>query len=149
MKKNLLAVILSTAMVASMMVACGSTEAPAEDTQVEVTDDAEDVDVDAEDAEDGEAADEACSDETFAQLQEDYATLVEVYDVVTDLYANDAIEADEDINNALTATSDIMTQMGEITQDSITEADAAALEGAIVDLLDVLGAVVDSMEVAE
>ena len=92
-----------------------------------------------------EAASEGCSDETFATLQENYSTLSGVYDTVEAAYMSDEIEQNDDIEAALTQTEDIMTQMGEISQDSITEEDAVVLNDAMISLLEVLGAVVDAM----
>ena len=95
---------------------------------------------------DGEStADEACSDETFAALQENYATLTDVYNTVYDAYMSDEIEQNDEIENALAQTADIMNEMGEISQDAITELDAETLNDTMLTLLDVLDAVVDAM----
>ena len=59
MKKKILAVVLAGAMAMSMLTACGGSAETAETTEtadVETTEDA--------------ASDEACSDETFAALQD-------------------------------------------------------------------------------
>ena len=95
---------------------------------------------------DGEStADEACSDETFAALQDNYATLTDVYNTVYDAYMSDEIEQNDEIENALAQTADIMNEMGEISQDAITELDAETLNDTMLTLLDVLDAVVDAM----
>ena len=95
---------------------------------------------------DGEStADEACSDETFAALQDNYATLTDVYNTVYDAYMSDEIEKNDEIENALAQTADIMNEMGEISQDMITELDAETLNDTMLTLLDVLDAVVDAM----
>ena len=95
---------------------------------------------------DGEStADEACSDETFAALQDNYATLTDVYNTVYDAYMSDEIEQNDEIENALAQTADIINEMGEISQDTITELDAETLNDTMLTLLDVLDAVVDAM----
>ena len=58
---------------------------------------------------------------------------------------SDEIEQNDEIEEALTQTQDILAQMGEISQDSITEEDAVILNDSMAALLDVLGAVVDAM----
>lgn len=92
-----------------------------------------------------DAAAEGCSDETFATLQDNYAALTEVYNTVSEAYLSDEVEQNDDIETALNETQDVMTQMGEITQDTITEEDAEVLNDAMLSLLDVLDAVVDAM----
>ena len=98
-------------------------------------------------ADGAEAADagEGCSDETFAALQDNYATLVDAYNIVSEAYQSDEIEADASIEDALNQTADIINEMGSIDQSTIDESDAETLNGTIVDLLDVLGAVADAM----
>ena len=134
MKKKILAVVLAGVMAMSMLTACGGSAETAETTEtadVETTEDA--------------AADEACSDETFAALQDNYATLTDVYNTVYDAYMSDEIEQNDEIENALAQTADIMNEMGEISQDAITELDAETLNDTMLTLLDVLDAVVDAM----
>ena len=117
-----------------MLTACGGSAETAETTEtadVETTEDA--------------ASDEACSDETFAALQDNYATLTDVYNTVYDAYMSDEIEQNDEIENALAQTADIMNEMGEISQDAITELDAETLNDTMLTLLDVLDAVVDAM----
>ena len=58
---------------------------------------------------------------------------------------SDEIEQNDDIEDALNQTADIINEMGEISQDTITEADAEALNDSMLTLLDVLDAVVDAM----
>lgn len=134
MKKKILAVVLAGVMAMSMLTACGGSAETAETTEtadVETTEDA--------------ASDEACSDETFAALQDNYATLTDVYNTVYDAYMSDEIEQNDEIENALAQTADIINEMGEISQDTITELDAETLNDTMLTLLDVLDAVVDAM----
>ena len=58
---------------------------------------------------------------------------------------SDEIEQDDDIESALLQTADVMEEMGDISQDTITEADAESLNDSMVTLLQVLDAVVDAM----
>ena len=97
------------------------------------------------DVETADASGDVCSDDTFATLQDNYATLVNVYNVVYDAYMSDEIEQDDDIESALLQTADVMEEMGDISQDTITEADAESLNDSMLTLLQVLDAVVDAM----
>lgn len=141
MKKKLLAVLLTGAMVMSMLTACGggseetSTDAATEDVVEDSTDDV------AEDSADGEM----CSDETFSALQDNYASMVEAYNAVKDLYESDEIEADASIEDVMNQAADVINEMGEISQDTITEADADTLNSAMLDILDALSLLVDGM----
>ena len=133
MKKKLLAVLLTGAMVMSMLTACGG------DSEETSTDTAtKNVTADSTDG-------EMCSDETFSALQDNYASMVEAYNAVKELYESDGIEADADIEDILNEASDVINEMGEISQDAITEEDAEELNDAMLSLLDVLDAVVDAM----
>lgn len=121
MKKKILAVVLAGVMAMSMLTACGGSAETAETTEtadVETTEDA--------------ASDEACSDETFATLQDNYAVMVDAYNQVKDLYESDEIAGDAEIE-------DLMNQA------AITELDAETLNDTMLTLLDVLDAVVDAM----
>ena len=129
MKKKILAVVLAGVMAMSMLTACGGSAETAETTEtadVETTEDA--------------ASDEACSDETFATLQDNYAVMV-------DLYESDEIAGDAEIEDLMNQAADVINEMGEISQDTITEADAETLNGAMMDILDGLSGIVDAMEV--
>lgn len=97
------------------------------------------------DVETADASGDVCSDDTFATLQDNYATLVNAYNVVYDAYMSDEIEQDDDIESALLQTADVMEEMGDISQDTITEADAESLNDSMLTLLQVLDAVVDAM----
>lgn len=136
MKKKILAVVLAGVMAMSMLTACGGSAETAETTEtadVEITEDA--------------ASDEACSDETFATLQDNYAVMVDAYNQVKDLYESDEIAGDAEIEDLMNQAADVINEMGEISQDTITEADAETLNGAMMDILDGLSGIVDAMEV--
>ena len=146
MKKKFLAMIMAGVMAAALLTACGggSEETAAVDTAVEET--AEDT---AEDTADTEDAGDMVSDETFEILQDNYATMVEAYNAVAELYSSDEIAADADIEDTMNKAADVINQMGEITQDSMTEADAEDLNSAMVDILDALSMLVDGMQEAD
>ena len=136
MKKKILAVVLAGVMAMSMLTACGGSAETAETTEtadVETTEDA--------------ASDEAGSDETFATLQDNYAVMVDAYNQVKDLYESDEIAGDAEIEDLMNQAADVINEMGEISQDTITEADAETLNGAMMDILDGLSGIVDAMEV--
>ncbi|MDO5575178.1 MAG: hypothetical protein Q4G60_14500 [bacterium] len=138
MKKKILAVVLTAAMSAMVLTACGgdkAAEAPVEEAAVEETADA--------------GSDEMVSDETFATLQDNYATMTEAYNSVADLYSSDEVAADADIEATMNQAADVINQMGEITQDTLTEADAEQLNSAMVDILDGLSMIVDGMSAAD
>ena len=132
MKKRLLAVLLTGVMAMSMLTACGGSD---ETTTGAATEDVAEASTDG----------EMCSDETFSALQESYASMTEAYNAVKELYENDAIAADAAIEDVMNEAADVINQMGEISQDSITEEDAATLNSAMLDILDALSSVVDGM----
>ena len=107
MKKKLLAVLLTGAMVMSMLTACGG---GSEETSTDTA--AEEV---AEDTAEDSAADGMCSDETFSALQDNYASMVEAYNAVKDLYESDEIEADDSIEDVMNQAADVINEMGEIS----------------------------------
>lgn len=138
MKKKLLAVLLTGAMVMSMLTACGGgSEETSTDTAAE--------EVVEEDTAEDSAADGMCSDETFSALQDNYASMVEAYNAVKDLYESDEIEADASIEEVMNQAADVINEMGEISQDTITEEDAETLNSAMLDILDALSLLVDGM----
>lgn len=110
-----------------------------------VADSADESDSSADDAADADVSGDSCSDETFSALQDNYAALVEAYNAVAELYNSDEVEGDADVESALNQTADIMNEMGEITQDTITEADAESLNDSMLTLCEVLSAAVDSI----
>ena len=136
MKKKVLAVLLTGVMAMSMLTACGGSD---ETTTGAATEDVAAVSTDG----------EMCSDETFSILQSNYATMTDAYNAVKDLYENDGIAADEAIEDAMNQAANVINQMGEISQDSITEEDAVTLNSAMVDILDALSSVVDGMTTTE
>lgn len=141
MKKKVLAVLLTGAMAMSMLTACGG----GSKETAETTEKTETVEETAETT-DAAADADMCSDDTFEELQDNYAMMVEAYDAVKGLYEMDEIVADADIEDALNQAADVINQMGKITQDTITEEDAETLNSAMCDILDALSYLVDGME---
>lgn len=162
MKKKLLSVILAAVMAATLFTACGGkteeTQDPAADAKEETAAPAEEPAAPAEDtakedaaaAEDeGEATGEMVSDENFSILQDNYNLVVDCYNQVAELYSSDEIAANADIEEAMAAAADVIEEMGEITQDTLTEEDAEVLNSAMEDILNAFADLVDGMETVD
>lgn len=138
MKKKIVTLMLSAVLAVSMLslTACGGAK---EEPKAEATEEAAEEEADEEEADEEEVDEEAtgCSDEVFKALQDDYAILVDNYNLLNDYYMNnDDIAQSDDVEEAFAAAQDAMDQMGEITQDSITDADAEELDNMMVQLND-------------
>ena len=120
----------------------GSKETPAAQNDVSVQAEADTVE-DAEAEETG--AKEMCSDETFASLQEVFGLLTDLHNQTVDLYSEDQIAADADLEDALNQSADAINQMGELTQENISEDDALVLLNAMETLADALYAADEAM----
>lgn len=140
--KKLLALIVCGTMVLSMTACGGSKETPAAQNDVSVQAEADTVE-DAEAEETG--AKEMCSDETFASLQEVFGLLTDLHNQTVDLYSEDQIAADADLEDALNQSADAINQMGELTQENISEDDALVLLNAMETLADALYAADEAM----
>lgn len=140
--KKLLALIVCGTMVLSMTACGGSKETPAAQNDVSVQAEADTVE-DAEVEETG--AKEMCSDETFASLQEVFGLLTDLHNQTVDLYSEDQIAADADLEDALNQSADAINQMGELTQENISEDDALVLLNAMETLADALYAADEAM----
>ena len=140
--KKLLALIVCGTMVLSMTACGGSNETPAAQNDVSVQAEADTVE-DAEAEETG--AKEMCSDETFASLQEVFGLLTDLHNQTVDLYSEDQIAADADLEDALNQSADAINQMGELTQENISEDDALVLLNAMETLADALYAADEAM----
>lgn len=140
--KKLLALIVCGTTVLSMTACGGSKETPAAQNDVSVQAEADTVE-DAEAEETG--AKEMCSDETFASLQEVFGLLTDLHNQTVDLYSEDQIAADADLEDALNQSADAINQMGELTQENISEDDALVLLNAMETLADALYAADEAM----
>lgn len=153
MKKRILTAILAVTTASFLLMGCGAdksreTSAPVEAAPAETPTPAEEPAPAKEEAA-GTSEAEMVSDETFAELQENFQLMSECYDAVLDLYSSDEIAANADIEEAMLLAAEVIDEMGEITQDSITEEDAETLNQAMVDILDGLSDLVDGMEIAD
>lgn len=134
MKKKFLALLMTGVMAAFALTACGD-DAAAEVTDVEET------------ADDSAAAE---GDLTFADLQDEYATLTDLYNQVEELYMNDQIEQDDDIESLLTDAKALIDEMGELTEDDFTsQQDYKDMEDSMVTMAEALGNIVDGMTVTD
>jgi len=154
MKKKIVSVMLAAIMTTSLLTACGGskeatapvpveTQAPAPapvETQAPVAND---------DAKADTAEGEMVSDETFEVLQENYELLTQLYDSVAELYNSDEIAANPEIEDAMNQAHDLIEQMGEITQDTLTEDSAVELNDAMGTIITALDMIVDGMELAD
>lgn len=153
MKKKLVAVILSVVMITSLLTGCGGeketpaaapapvAEAPVEDTETNASEE-DTTDTDTTDTDEAEV--EMVSDETFADLSEAYDALTELYNAVATVY-NDSDYDVPEVKEAMDEAYDLLEQMGEITQDTITEADAEALAQAMVEVAEGLQTLADAL----
>lgn len=159
MKKKILSTVLAVTTAVSLLTACGTdksrettapteTAAPVETSAPVETPAPAKEEASVEEAE-PETNAEMVSDETFAELQDNFQLMSECYDMVFDLYSSDEIAANADIEEAMLLAAEVIDEMGEITQDSITEEDAETLNQAMIDILDGLSDLVDGMEIAD
>lgn len=99
-----------------------------------------DVEADAEDAGEG------CSDETFAALQDAYASLDELNTTVVNYYTDNAdVPQDDDVEAVLTQAQDYLDQVGAINQEDITEEDAETLAQSMLDVADGLSMIAEAI----
>ena len=134
MKKKLLAMLVAGVLGATLLAGCGGEEPAA--TETTETEEASD-----------EASDESSSEITFADLQDNYAVLVDCYNQVEDLYMSDQIAQDDDIESLLSEAKGIIDEMGEATEDDFSsQEDYQTMNDSMVSLIDSLGKIVDGME---
>lgn len=161
--KRFLALSLSALMICGALTACGGsnseTPAPAETTapaKTEATTEAAKSDS-AEKTENTEKPEKPSKREakpstqgfTFADLQDNYAILSELYDTVEAAYNDDSIAQSDEVEANLTEAKDLIDQMGELTEaDFADEKDLLEMNDAIYDMCEALGAIVDQMEEA-
>lgn len=96
---------------------------------------------------DGSASEggEMVSDETFAELSEAYDALTELYNTVATAYNDSGLDVPE-VKTAMDQAYDLLGQMGEITQDTITEEDAAALAQSMVEVAEGLQTLAEGLD---
>ncbi len=118
MKKKMVSAILAIAMTATLLTACGgdkgantsaaapaaTTPAPAAIPAPAANDTKADAPAETTDAAEGEMV----SDEVFEMLQDNYAMLVEYHDAVVELYNDDQIVANAEIEDTINQVYDII-----------------------------------------
>ncbi|MBQ9437391.1 MAG: hypothetical protein IJU50_03590 [Lachnospiraceae bacterium] len=145
MKKKLVALVLVGMMSVSLLAGCGggnsSSSAPAA-APAQTKDEAP--------AAEAPASTQSSGSITFSDLQDNYVILTDVYQKVEDLYMNDAIAQDDEVEGLLTEAKDLIDQMGELNEsDFSSEDDMIQLNDAMVNVIEGLGKVVDMMSAAD
>ncbi len=136
MKKKLLAMLVAGVLGATLLAGCGGEEAATATEPETETEEASD-----------EASDESSSEITFEDLQDNYAVLVDCYNQVEELYMNDQIAQDDEIESLLSEAKGIIDEMGEATEDDFSsQEDYKAMNDSMATLIDSLGNIVDGME---
>lgn len=79
------------------------------------------------------AGGEMVSDETFADLKEAYDVLTDIYNTVATAYNDSDLEVEE-VKTAMDQAYDLLEQMGQISQDTLTEADAEVLAQSMIEM---------------
>ncbi len=154
--KRFLALSLSALMLCGALTACGGsteteapapaeTSAPAADTAAPAADTAAPA-ADTASTEGPKASGEGF---TFADLQDNYALLSDLYDEVEAAYMDNSIAQSDEVEANLTEAKDLIDQMGELTEaDFADEKDLLEMNDAIYNMCEALGAIVDKMEAA-
>lgn len=169
MKKKLAAIVMAGALSASMLCACGSEAQPEKaaetvETEAETTEEAaaeteetgtkvefEELEKETPEAADGEEVDKAMmvDDETFADLQESYGIVLDMYNEVVDLYNMDEVAADPYVEKSLTNIKKTLTTIGDKSQGSMSMQDALKLMETLDKNMGELDKLVDRMKLAE
>ena len=166
MKKKLAAIVMAGALSASMLCACGSEAQPEKaaetvETVAETTEEAaaetgtkvefEELEKETPEAADGEEVDKAMmvDDETFADLQESYEIVLDMYNEVVDLYNKDEVAADPYVEKSLTNIKKTLTTIGDKSQGSMSMQDALKLMETLDKNMGELDKLVDRMKLAE
>ncbi len=128
MKKKLIAMLLALTLGATLLTACGGDkkeekkEEPAKET-VQAADDAQDAEEVVEETE--EVAEEAAEEEddiSFEELQELYGGLVQNYNAIEELYLDENIQQDDEVEDVLNKAKEIIAEMGEATEADFPDA---------------------------
>lgn len=150
MKKNVFTLMLVGVISSFMLSGCGGSSAP--ETTAAQTTAAQTTAAETKAAE-TEAAEPASADAeslTFEELQDNYKVLTEVYDKVEELYLNEKIEQDDNIESLLTEAKDIIAEMGELSEADFTDSkDYQDINDAMVKIIEGLGNAVDGMNVKD
>ncbi|XME02320.1 hypothetical protein QYZ88_016865 [Lachnospiraceae bacterium C1.1] len=164
MKRKLLALLMVGVFASCTLMGCGgsssepaaeapaASEAPAEseevaEEEVEETGEENVEEVDAEaDAGDAEGSGEL----TFADLQDNFAILKDLYDKVEAAYMDETIAQSDEVESLLTEAKDVIDQMGELKEEDFeSQEDIQAINDSMVTMVEALGGIVDKMEGAD
>ena len=144
MKKRVLALLLSSVLAAGLlMTGCGGDSSSAEATQEETAAAEETAETEETDAE------AASGQITFSDLQDNYAALTEAYNAVVDAYNDNSIAQSDEIDQNLSDAKDLMDQMGELSEDDFkSQEDLETINNSMLQMCDILNAILDKMEPA-
>ena len=150
--KRFLALSLSALMLCGALTACGGsteTEAPSPAETSAPAADTADTAAPAADTASTEGPKASGEGFTFADLQDNYALLSDLYDQVEAAYMDNSIAQSDEVEANLTEAKDLIDQMGELTEaDFADEKDLLEMNDAIYNMCEALGAIVDKMEAA-
>lgn len=149
MKKRLLSVVLCGVLAFSALglTACGSSEADSAPAAQEEADEEEAEEV--EDAEEADDADDAVSDETWEQLQDLYVSLTEAYNATVEMYNDDSVAQDDDIEEALKSAEELMSELGDVDRADVKESEAEDYVDAMLAINDIFEAVIGAAAPAD
>ena len=89
-------------------------------------------------------------DITFADLQTNYAILVECYNQVESLYMNKQIKQDDQVENLMGEAKKVIEEMGQLQEsDFKSQDDYKKMNDSMVTMIESLGKIVDQMQVTE
>ena len=94
----------------------------------------------------GDFMPEGISDEDWDALQDNYASLVNAYNEVANLYNSEEIKADKDIEELMAQAKSLIEEMGEIKRGELSASQGQELNGAIKDIAEALLGIIESME---
>ena len=152
--KKFLALSLSALMLCGALTACGGntgteTPSPAETSAPAAEATTADTAASADKAESTGTPKASGEGFTFADLQNNYALLSDLYDKVETAYMDKSIAQSDEIEANLTEAKDPIDQMGELKEtDFANEKDLLEMNDAIYEICEALGAIVDKMEEA-
>lgn len=120
MKKKFAAILMASVMAATMFTACGDTPAPSS----------------AENNEQSDAAEATVSDETFAIVQQNWASLTNFYNEAAMAYntatSNGELERDENFENLMNQAADVLEQIQSLSQAELSEEEAVQLNDTMI-----------------
>lgn len=89
-------------------------------------------------------------DLTFADLQTNYSILVDCYNEVEKLYMDKQIQQDDQVENLLAESKKVIEEMGQLQEsDFKSQEDYQKMNDSMVTMIEALGKIVDSMQVAQ